>query len=72
MIWELVDGDLPKWAAMSWYWTSLHFPEHFSKVCGAGKSMFAVTPSGCKRCSPLPYVLLHWSVRQAMLFLLDC
>lgn len=32
MLWELVDGALPKWAAMSWYWTSLHFPQHFSPV----------------------------------------
>lgn len=31
MLWEMVDGALPKWAPMSWYWTSLHFPPHFSK-----------------------------------------
>lgn len=31
MLWELVDGRWPKWAPLSWYWTStLHFPQHFS------------------------------------------
>ena len=33
MIWEMVDGDIPKWAIGSWYWTRLHFPPKFSKVC---------------------------------------
>lgn len=33
MLWELVDGRWPKWAPLSWYWTStLHFPQHFSPV----------------------------------------
>lgn len=32
MLWEMVDGALPKWAYGSWYWTKLHFPEKFSKV----------------------------------------
>ena len=32
MLWEMMDGSLPKWAYVSWYWTSLHFPPHFSKA----------------------------------------
>lgn len=32
MLWEMVSGILPKWAYLSWYWTSLHFPDNFSKV----------------------------------------
>ena len=35
MVWEMVDGDMPKWAYGSWYWTRLHFPDAFSQV-GAG------------------------------------
>lgn len=31
MLWEMVDGAPPKWAAMSWYWTkTLHCPDAFS------------------------------------------
>ncbi|GLC42476.1 hypothetical protein PLESTB_001102500 [Pleodorina starrii] len=31
MLWEMVDGALPKWAAVSWYWTkTLHCPDKFS------------------------------------------
>eukprot|EP00955_Chlamydomonas_euryale_P093959 364818-Chlamydomonas_euryale.AAC.18 len=30
MLWEMVDGLLPRWAYLSWYWTRLHFPEKFS------------------------------------------
>ncbi|KXZ41504.1 hypothetical protein GPECTOR_426g292 [Gonium pectorale] len=31
MLWEMVDGAVPRWAAMSWYWTkSLHCPDSFS------------------------------------------
>ncbi|KAG1658703.1 hypothetical protein FOA52_005281 [Chlamydomonas sp. UWO 241] len=30
MLWEVVDGLLPRWAYTSWYWTRLHFPERFS------------------------------------------
>jgi len=31
MLWEMVDGAVPKWAVVSWYFTKLHFPDHFSK-----------------------------------------
>ncbi|KAG2424112.1 hypothetical protein HXX76_014786 [Chlamydomonas incerta] len=31
MLWEMVDGAVPKWAAVSWYWTkTLHCPDKFS------------------------------------------
>ncbi|KAG2482569.1 hypothetical protein HYH03_018494 [Edaphochlamys debaryana] len=31
MLWEMVDGAPPKWAALSWYWTkTLHCPDKFS------------------------------------------
>ncbi|GFR44836.1 hypothetical protein Agub_g6177 [Astrephomene gubernaculifera] len=31
MVWEMVDGALPRWAAMSWYWSkTLHCPDKFS------------------------------------------
>ena len=31
MLWEMVDGAVPKWAAVSWYWTkTLHCPDTFS------------------------------------------
>ncbi len=35
MVWEMVEGLLPKWAIMSWFFTStLHFPDTFSQVRG--------------------------------------
>jgi len=30
ILWELCDGMPPRWAPISWYWTSLHFPQSFS------------------------------------------
>ena len=32
ILWEFVDGIPPRWAPLSWYWTSLHFPDHFSSA----------------------------------------
>ncbi|GAX81530.1 hypothetical protein CEUSTIGMA_g8958.t1 [Chlamydomonas eustigma] len=31
ILWQMVDGDLPKWSGNSWYWTKIHFPDTFSQ-----------------------------------------
>jgi serine/threonine protein kinase len=31
ILWQMVDGDLPRWACNSWYWTKIHFPDTFSQ-----------------------------------------
>lgn len=30
ILWEMMDGVPPRWSPLSWYWTTLHFPDHFS------------------------------------------
>jgi hypothetical protein len=47
-LWELVDGRLPRWAPMSWYFTTHpHFPSSFSQVGGSlAHVAFLRTPTG--------------------------